>query len=903
VREIRIPGIKRVLRLPFSRRRLERDVADEIRFHLEARAEELIAQGVPAVEARRRAEAEYGDVVESQRELAAVDRGRLGQERREELFLSFIDDLRYAARGLLRRPALLIVTTFALTIGIAANAVMFGVVDQLLLRPPAYVMEPEQLTRIYYAERFDAKLNTAPQTAYVVLTALREKVPAFSDLTALWQSTFSLGRGADASEVQVQLVSGNFFSMLGVQPTLGRAFAAGEDRIPLGDRVAVVSDGFWRRELGAAREAIGRQLYVDGHNFTVIGVAPRGFGGIDRMPVDMWVPISALAGDHFGEDWYSSPGSIWVQVIGRLKADAPPTLAEAQGTAAFRGLLGEWKQHWRDSTGSVVLGSIIGTRAPTGVDPQGKVALWLMGVSVIVLLIACANVANLLIARTLQRRREIAVRLALGVSRGRLLRLLLTEAILLALFAAGVALLVAHGGSRIVQTTLLPDVVWSDAVVDARVLLFTLAVTVACIVLAGIAPALQGIRTRVSEGLKASARQVAGGRSGLRYTLLVAQAALSIMLLIGAGLFIKSLRNVNARDVGLDAERVLLVSMDLDRAGFDSTENTRIHARARDRLRAMPGVASATTVRSSVPKRMGNAMSVKLPGVGKKPELSGGGPYYSVVDAAFFGTLGATILRGRGFTESEERLPSRTMIVNDTLAKVYWPGADPIGQCVKLGSDTTCTEIVGVVENVLLFSATGDERAMLYLPAGHPAFPGRGYATMVRASGKGAPLIPMIRQEVQRLAPEMPFVEVTTFADLIAPELRPWRLGATMFTLFGLIALVIAAVGLYSVLAYWVSQRTQEIGVRMALGAQRGDVVRLVASQAFRAIAVGLLVGGALAAGASRWMADLLYQTSARDPLVFAAAAVVLGVAAFVASVVPAHRSASIDPSIALRAD
>jgi putative ABC transport system permease protein len=903
VREIRIAGIKRVLRLPFSRRRLERDVADEIRFHLDARTEELIAQGVPAVEARRRAEAEYGDVVQSERELAAVDRSRLGHEQREEFFMSVIEDLRYAARGLLRRPALLIVTTFALTIGIAANAVMFGVVDQLLLRPPAHVVEPEQLKRIYYAERWNAEVNTAPQTAYPVLTALRETVPAFVELSGLWQSTFSLGRGADASEVRVQLVSGNFFTLLGVQPTLGRAFAAGEDRIPLGERVAVVSDGFWRRELGAERDAIGRQLVVDGDNFTVIGVAPRGFSGIDRMPVDMWVPISALASEHFGKDWHSNSGSIWLQVIGRLEADAPPTLAEAQGTAAFRALLREWKQNWRDSTSSVVLGSIIGSRAPTGVDPQGKVALWLMGVSAVVLLIACANVANLLIARTLQRRREIAVRLALGVSHGRLLRLLLTEAILLALFAAGVALLVAHGGSRLVQTTLLPDVVWSDTVFAGRVLLFTLAVTVACIVLAGIAPALQGVRTRVAEGLKASARQVAGGRSALRYTLLVAQAALSIMLLIGAGLFIKSLRNVNARDVGLDPDRVLLVTMDLDRVGFDSIENKRIRAHARDRLRAMPGVASATTVRSSVPMRMGTAISVRLPGVERKPDLSGGGPYYAVVDAAFFGTLGATILRGRGFTDSEERLPSRTMIVNDTLAKVYWVGADPIGRCVTLGSDTTCTEIVGVVENILQFSATGDERAMVYLPAGHPAFPGRGYATMVRTSGAGAPLIPLIRKELQQLAPEMPFVEVRTFADLIAPELRPWRLGATMFTLFGGIALIIAAVGLYSVLAYWVSQRTQEIGVRMALGAQRGDVVRLVASQAFRAIAVGLLVGGVLAAGASRWMADLLYQTSARDPIVFASAAIVLGLAAFVASVVPAHRSASIDPSIALRAD
>lgn len=826
--------------------------------------------------------------------------------------MSFIEDLRYAARNLVRRPALLIVITLTLGIGIAANAIMFGVVDQLLLRPPAHVVAPDAVKRIYYRDVEKAggqgdpagRVNVNPVTTYPVVTALRARAPAFSDIAAWsFKENYSLGRGPDARNVSVQLVSGNYFRLLGVQPAVGRHFTDDDDRIPQGELVAVVSHGFWQQELGGDASAIGRSLPLQGKTFTVVGVTPRGFSGIDRHRIDIWIPISSVANETMGPGWHNTNNNWWAQLIGRVRSDMSPEVAAEQATAAYRGLLKEWKQEWRDSTrSSVVLAPIIGTRTPNGLSRESRVSLWLMGVSAIVLLIACANVANLLVARTMERRREIAVRMALGVSRGRLMRMLLTEAALLAAVGSLVALGVASGASRFVQRVLLPDIVWSESVLDARVFAFTLGVTVLCILLAGLAPAIQGMSTRVSENLKASSRQVSGGRGALRFTLMLAQAALSVLLLVGAGLFVKSLRNVVTRDVGVDRDRVLRVTMPLTRFGFDTLQIEEIYRRGAERLRSMPGVTNVAVVRLSVPMGSASATGFSVPGVAYQ-QLPGGGPYNSVIPSGFFATIGARIIRGRDFTPAEERTPSRVTIVTEMLARAYWPGVDPIGQCAMVGNENVCSQVVGVVKNVLQFSLVED-RALVYVPVGHPGFPSqRPTALLVRAVGDAEGLVPVVRKEMQALAPTMPFVTVRPYSDLVAPQLQHWRLGATMFTLFGVIALIIAAIGLYSVMAYWVSQRTHEIGVRMALGAQRGDVLRLVALQSSRPVILGLVLGTVTAIFASRWIADMLYETSTRDPLVYGAAALVLALSAVVASVVPARRSTAVDPAKAIRTE
>ena len=902
--ETRIPGIRRVLRILWSRGTVGREIEEEIRFHLDERTGELVRLGLPEREARKRALAEYGDIVQSRRELERVDRRRLGKAKRTERLLTLCSDLRYAARSLARRPALLLVITLTLGLGIAANAVMFGVVDQLLLRPPAHVAGADRLRRIYFRDVAGAETRIGQVTTYPVLPALRAGAPAFSELAAFhFPSSYSLGRGAEARSVQVQLVSGNYFRLLGVQPSPGRGFTEDDDRIPVGAPVAIVSYGMWQQHLGGDPKVVGRTLLIQGKTMTVVGVAPRGFAGIDRERIDVWLPISSYAREEMGRGWYNTTDSWWAQIIGRVRDGVAVDVAAAQASAAYRGLVREWKDPQRDSTSSVVLSSIIGTRSPNGLSREGKVSLWLMGVSGIVLLIACANVANLLIARTLERRRELAVRIALGVSRTRLAGMLLTEAALLALFGAIVALAIALGGSRLVQDLLLPTIVWSESVLDGRVFAFTLGITLVCILLAGVVPAFQGMSTRVSEGLKASSRQVAGGRGRLRFMLMLVQAALSVMLLVGAGLLVRSFRHVLSREVGIDRDRVLRVSMPLDRFGFDSVQIEDVYRRGVDRLRPVPGVAGVAVVRLTVPMGNASARGFSVPGV-ERPTLPGGGPYNSAVTSGFFATVGATIIHGRDFTPAEERTPARVVIVNDAVARAYWPNTSAIGQCAFYGADSACSEVIGVVRNVLQFSVVNDDRAIVYAPPSHPGNHGaRPSAMLVRVSGDLAAIMPVVRRELQSLSSTMPFVRVRPYSELVASQLQPWRLGATMFTVFGMIALIMAAVGLYSVMAYWVSQRSHEIGVRMALGAQRSHVVRLVALQSSRAVVAGLLVGGAGALVASRWIADLLYETSPREPVVYGAAALVLALAAVVASLGPVIRSTSVDPAQTIRTE
>jgi putative ABC transport system permease protein len=903
LRDIRIPGIRRELRIARAET-IDREIDDELRFHFELRAEQLMRQGLAADEARRRTLQEFGDVAASRCELSRIDHRRLGSERREEIAMSFREDLRYAARGLLRRPSLLLVTTATLSLGIAANAVMFGVVNQLLLEPPAHIANASDVKRINFRDVGKGEVSIGSVTTYMVLTALRTGTPAFSDLAAVgFVSSYTLGRGQDAQNIAVQMVSGNFFRLLGPRPHLGRFLVDGDDRIPKGDPVTVLSYGAWQQHFGGDSSVIGRVVPLQNKPFTIVGVAPKGFTGIDRQKIDAWVPVSAVADDALGRNWHDTPDNWWAQIIGRVRPEQSPRLAAEQATMAYRGVIRGWGDDQRDSTSSIVLSSIIGTRSPDGLSRESKVSLWLLGVSGIVLLIACSNVANLLVARTMERRRELAVRIALGVSRSRLIRMLLAEAALLSAIAAVAAIAIGVWGSRLVQSVLLPQIVWSDSILDLRVLGFTMGAAVLCMLLAGLVPALQGSRTDVAEALKSSARQVAGGRGRIRFALLLTQAALSMVLLIGAGLFVRSLRNVASRDIGVDRERVLRVTMPLSRFGFDSGQITALYRQGADRVRSIPGVSHVALAGLSYPLGGASSQGFSIPGK-QRVRFDLGGPYNSVITPGFFETMGSRIVLGRDFTPSEMEHGARVIIVNEALAKGYWPSESPIGKCATFGDDSACSRIVGVVSTMLQFQVVRDERALVYAPFTHPGvdapLPG---VMVVRVTKANPAIVSLVRREIQALAPTMPYVQIKSYGELLAPQLQPWRLGATMFTLFGIIAVVIAAIGLYSVLAYWVSQRTHEIGIRMALGAQRSDVIRLVAAQSSRAVIAGLLIAVPIALLASRWIAEMLYETSPRDPLVYAGAAMVLALATAVATIVPARRSTAVDPAQAIRTD
>ncbi|HEY7236922.1 MAG TPA: ADOP family duplicated permease [Gemmatimonadaceae bacterium] len=812
-------------------------------------------------------------------------------------------DLRYALRALARRPLLAIVTSGALTIGIAANAIMFGVVDQLMLEPPPLIEDPQSVRRVFIREHLNGEPTGSSTTAYRLLASLRA-VPAFSGVATYNLTSVTLGRGADAERLTAMAVSQNYFRLLRVRPALGRDFLPEEDTPPQGPLVAIIGDGFWHRALGGARDVVGHTLTLDGKTFTIVGVAPAGFAGVDRYQVDLWVPMSAVTADQIGPDWATTTNSLWVHGIARVAPNANVTLAEGQATTVYRSEIKSWQGVRRDSTGTIALGSLATGTTENGFAPEAKVAVWLLGVSAIVLLIACANVANILIARTIERRREIAVRLALGASRGQLLRQLLVEAALLSAIATIAALVVARIGSSLVQRLLLPGFAWGSSVIDAPVLGFTLLVAVLCVLLAGLAPAIQAARSSVNEGLKSSNRQIAGGSGRARAILLGVQVSLSVILLVGAGLFVRSLRHVVEHDVGIDLDRVALVTLDIGQMKLSGAEIRDLYREARDRAAAVPGVERAALVGGTVPGRETTAFNATVPGR-KSIALPGGDlwPYMVIAGRDYLATIGTHLVRGRLFTPEEEAAPSRVMLVNRVVANAYWPGADPIGQCVMLGEEKSCTTVVGVVENVMLFKLVGDDRGMWYLPPSHETDGFRPSALAVRSSGDVERLVALLHRVLRGLRSNTVYVDIAPYTEIVAPQMRSWRLGATMFSMFGTLATLIAAVGLYSVMAYWASQRTHEIGVRMALGAETHDVVRLIGVQAGRTVLLGLCAGAVLAAVLSRWVADLLYDTSPYEVSVYILAALTLGIAAIVAMIVPARRVATVDPAVALRAE
>ncbi len=890
------------LRTLVFRSREERELAEELALHVELEAEHLQREHhLPPAEARRRACLALGGTDQ----ISESVRDARGTRLLDELG----QDLRYALRQVRRSPGFTAAVVLTLALGIGANAIMFGVVDRLLLRPPTGVAAPDCVVRIYFQLKAPdflptREVFTVTQTTFPLIPALRQ-VPAFAGVAGYFRTGGTVGRGPDARKVDLALVTGDFFHVLGARPALGRFFGPDEDRLPAGSPVVVVSYGFWRRVLGGRPGAIGGALRLEDRVVTVVGVAPPDFTGVDLDPVDVWAPTSLLAAAHFGREWATTPGSIWINAITRLRPGVTPAQAGAEATVVYRRAVAGWSRTSWDAHGRVILGSVIAARGPGDMPREARVSLWLEGVAAIVLLVACANVASLLLARAVRRRREIAVRLALGVGRGRLVRQLLTETSVLATLAAAAAVVLTFIGGRAVRTVLLQGLAL-DNPLDGRVLLFLAATTLAAMILAGLAPAFRSARVEVAPSLKTGTAGRGGRRPAAHAALLVVQTSLCVVLLVGGGLFARSLARVHGLDVGIDLARVLQVRVELNDVGFSPARIEETWRAARERVRRVPGVESATLVRASVPMSTISGWAARLPGRDSWPNLPGGGPYGAAIEPGYFHTLGARILRGRGISEADEATGARVAVVNRTLEKYYWPGHGALGQCLLIGDDPGCTQVVGVVQDVLTFSLVGDERAFLYLPTTHPTTRDRAGSPggiLVRTTGDEARVARGVQAAVQSLAPDMPYVSVASFDQLIAPELRPWRLGATMFGLFGALALAIAAIGLFSVLAYAVAQRTHEIGVRVALGAGRGDVVRMVVLDGVRLVAYGLGLGVLLALAAGRFVAPLLYDTSPRDPRVFGAVVAVLLIAAVAASLLPARRAAGVDPARALAAE
>ncbi|MEJ2215746.1 MAG: ABC transporter permease [Gemmatimonadota bacterium] len=882
------------LRALFRRGSLERDLDAELHYHLEREAEKYVAAGMPPAEARRRAQLAFGGVDRAKEE----DRDARGTR----LLETFFRDVRYAMRSLRRTPGFTVTAVLCLGLGIGAVSTVFGIVDVLFFRPPAGVGDPAGIVRPYITVKSQRlSMNGSPVMSYPAYEEVRDHTRSLSGLAGYSAVALDVGRGADARRADGLLVSGNYFSILRVRPALGRFFTADEDAGPGSPAVVVVSWSYWRRELGGRPDVIGTRLLLNGQSCAIVGVAPEGFRGIGAGAAAMWVPVSQaqrLRGDPGVLEEHTS---VWFGPVGRLAPGV--TRAQAQTEVALL-VTHALREDWGATLApQVTLGPALWARGPRQ-STQANIARWLALAAALLLAIACANTANLLLARAVTRRRELAIRLSVGAGRARLVRQLLTESALLALGGAALGLVLARWGTALVPAVGLPPL---SFFAHGRVLVFAVAAAVLCVFLFGLVPAIAATRTDLAAAVKEGARERVDPRSRLRGTLMVMQVALAVLLLVGAGLFVHSLRNVHAIRPGLDVDQLLVARVDLAIAGYDDTAAAAFFDRAADRLRHLPGVRdvaiAATTPLSGLWAQTAYSVPDGTSGTDNEMDLRQMDqlPITLHVGPRYFSTVGTPVLAGRGFTQEDDDGPP-VVVVNRAFAEYEWPGQNAIGHCVDIGwKDATCYRVEGVVQNARYVKLEEAPRRAFFLPIERD--PGQSRLLLIRADHDPATLVPGVRQALVTLDPKLPYVDLKTLTDVLRPQLQPRRLGASMFGVFGLLALLLAAVGLYGVVSYSVAQRTYELGVRMALGANRGQVLRMVVGQGARLALVGLLIGAAGAFAATRFVTHLLYGVSATDPLTFVGVVVVLGTTAGLASFVPARRATRVDPRVALRGE
>ncbi len=831
----------------------------------------------------------------------------------------FWHDLRYAARGLRRKPGFAAAVVLTLGLGIGANATMFSVVDRLLFRAPAYMKTPDLVHRVNVVVTTERSGDFIGGTlSYKRYLELTDWTKSFDVTAAIGSGEPAIGEGESAREMPVSAVSASFWRLFEMRPALGRFFTPDEDRVPDGTPVVVLGYGLWQSRYGGRADVIGKPVKIGAETYTIIGVAPKNFVGIALVAQAAFVPITAWASASFGNraqrdgpfggrrpSYYAAHNIQWMEMLARRK----PTVTVAAATADLSNAYRRSYIAQKAETPSIrptelarpraLASPLMRERGPNQGN-DSKVATWLVGVAAVVLLIACANVGNLLLARAFARRREIAVRLALGVGRSRLVRQLITESVLLALLGGAAGLVIAQWAGSALRAMLLENVEWGNTFGDTRVLTMALAAAAVAGLLTGIAPALHAGRGDIAAALKAGAREGTYQRSRTRVALLVMQGALSVVLLVGAGLFVRSLRNVRSLDLGYDGSRVAYAEPRMRGVSMDSIQSTALRRRLLESATALPFVEAASRT-VTVPFWSSITMDLFVAGIDSVDRL--GDFYFHAVSPDYFRTMGTNIRRGRAFTQADARNAPLVMVVSESMAKKLWPGRDAIGQCVRVDADTVpCTQVVGIAEDIRRGSLSEDDGLQYYIPIDQRERT-MGGGLFIRVRGDATSYSDQIRRELQKAMPGASYVTVTPLDDVLGSQRRSWTLGATMFTVFGVLALVVAAVGLYSVIAYNVAQRTHELGVRVALGAQSPDVVRLVVGEGLRVSIAGIIIGMVVALAASRYVGPLLFGVSPRDPAVISAVTAALLVVAVAASLVPAWRASRVDPSVALRGD
>jgi predicted permease len=689
-------------------------------------------------------------------------------------------------------------------------------------------------------------------------------------------------------------VGAEFFRVLGVRPTLGRFFSNDDARPDATERAAVISHGFWERHFAGSGRAIGARLPIGGIEVTVIGVAPRGFTGVDMDAADTWTLLESVAPVRIQPNWKEWEGYS-PQAIVRLRPGVDPATADAEATMILR-RLPEPSRRGGPVEETVRLGSVLPGRAAAEQPAEVKVSTRLMIAAILVTLAACANLANLLLVRALTRRREIALRLAVGISRRRLVGQLVLESLIIAALGAGAALLAARWGGAALRTLVFPQMQWATQPVDGRVLVFATACAVVVALLATLAPAIRMTRADIALALRSASPQLVMSTGSWRQTLLAVQVALSVVLIVGAAAFGQSLRRAYEFDMGVDVDRILVTRLFLEDDSLNAAGRRTMFDEALRRASKVPGVERAS-IAEAVPLSGNSVFPVKVPGGD-----SGFSAVWSVTPD-LQRTLGFRLLRGRWIEEADTR-GNPVAIVTETFARRMWPGSNGLGQCARFGADTNpCREIIGVIRDLRTRSIREEAPMAALLPTADPELDELGAYLVVRASGDLAALQPALHSVLRDVRSDLSTVEMRPLAQLLDTDYRPLRLGTTMFGVFAMLAIILAGVGLFGILAFSVAQRTSELGIRSALGARAGNLVRLVVGEGLVIVAVGLVVGGLASWYASFAVQSLLFDTTVRSAVPFAAAAVLLGMVALCASAIPAWRAARVDPAIALRAE
>ncbi len=912
----------------FRRSEITSELDEELRAHVQNRADDLVRSGLPRAEAERRARIEFGGHEKFKEEC----REALGTR----LLEVFLQDLRFSVRMLRKSPGFAAVAILTLALGIGANTAIFTLLDQILLRMLP-VKDPPQLVLLEIVGHYYGNSSGDSVVSYPMYRDFQEHHEVFSGMFCHRFTTASLSFGGQAERVRVELVSGTYFSVLGVHPALGRTLTPDDDRVPNGEPLVVLNYAFWRQRFGGDPAIVGKTLLVNNRNMTVIGVAQAGFDGVEAdRSANFFVPImmqEAFMGER-KTPLLTDRRTRWAQAFGRLK----PGITREQAKAALQPLTHSMLEmevqepafrhasaYDREQFVKSQVNVLPGSQGYSYTRNDLRTPLWvLMAITGFVLLIACANLANLLLSRSAGRQKEIGVRLAIGASRGRIFHQLLIESLVLATLGGLVGLALAFWADQALMAIYLPEDssgLTISTTSDARILLFTLAITFLTGIAFGFAPALQSTKPDLNSTLKDEAGSVVrGGRGGLRQALVIAQVAFSLVLLVGAGLFLRTLTNLRGVSPGFPVERLIGFELNPWLNGYTAEQSKDFYQRLTENLRTIPGVQSVGL--AAVRILQGSEWDSGLTVEGYSPSRPDDHPeaYMNKISPNYFATLGVSFIAGRDFTlqdgrpvkkgpDQDEEESTMAVIINETFARRYFSGRNPIGLHLGFGTDPgtkTNMEIIGVVKDTKYTGLRDDIPEQAFLPYLAAGFTGQSRMTVyLRTAIDPAPVMRAVREKVRAMDASLPVYGMRTTEEEISNSLSTERMIAGLSSIFGFLAALLATIGLYGVMAHAVARRTREIGIRMALGAEKRSVLWMVMRQVSLLVAVGLAAGipAALALGqlGGRWISGMLFGVPATDPMNIALAALLMAGVALLAGFLPARRASRVDPMVALR--